>query len=87
MTYHWHDFVGNIGVLIILFSYLFVQLGKLKGTDVRYSLLNMCGAFLIMVSLIVDFNLSAFLIEACWVVFSFVGVVRYFSKNENKEKI
>jgi len=42
-----------------------------------YSLLNALGASLIILSLLDNFNLSAFLMEAFWVLISLVGVVRY----------
>jgi hypothetical protein len=39
-------------------------------------LLNALGAFLIMVSLVFNFNLSAFLMEFFWFVISLLGAIR-----------
>jgi len=39
--------------------------------------LNAVGAALIAVSLLVDFNLSAFLIEVFWVAISLIGIQRW----------
>jgi hypothetical protein len=78
MKYSWYDFAGNVGVALILISYLLLQLGKLRSTDLRYSLMNGAGAALVIVSLVFDFNLSAFVIEAFWVLISLIGTVRYF---------
>ena len=74
MTYEWHDLVGNIGVAIILFTYLMLQLGRMSGTTATYAALNGIGALLILVSLTQDFNLSSFIIEICWLAISIVGI-------------
>lgn len=76
MSYAWYDLVGNVGVALIVGSYLLLQLGRLAPTGLRYSLLNAAGAGLVLVSLWWDFNLSAFVIEAFWVGISGVGIVR-----------
>jgi hypothetical protein len=76
MSYAWHDFVGNVGVATILGSYLALQLGRLGGRSLAYSALNGLGAALVLVSLAYDFNLSAFVIEACWVAISLFGMWR-----------
>ena len=76
MDYGPHDLVGNLGVATILGAYLALQLGRLDGQGLAYSALNGIGAALVLVSLWVDFNLSAFVIEACWVAISLFGVAR-----------
>jgi hypothetical protein len=38
--------------------------------------LNAVGAFLVMVSLLFDFNLAAFLMEAFWFLISLFGLLR-----------
>lgn len=84
MDYSWYDFIGNIGVLLILVAYLLLQLNILNSNMVKFSLLNLIGAFLILVSLYFEFNLSAFLIEFFWLLISLIGVLKslkqYFSK-------
>ena len=76
VTNSWFDIVGLIGVVLIVVAYLLLQLGKLPSSAPSYSLLNAIGAFLVMVSLFFDFNLSAFLMEAFWFVISLFGLVR-----------
>lgn len=84
MTYGWHDLLGNIGVVLILATYLLLQLEKLSATSLLYSATNGLGALLILVSLIYEFNLSAFIIEAFWLLISIYGLVRYFSRNRSR---
>jgi multidrug transporter EmrE-like cation transporter len=78
MNYGFLDFVGNIGVVILMIAYLMLQLNKLRSDGLAYSLLNAVGASLIVVSLYVNFNLSALLMEVFWVLISLLGIYRYF---------
>ena len=78
MNYGLLDLVGNVGVVILMVTYLLLQLDKLSSIDLAYSLLNAVGASLIVVSLLVNFNLSALLMEVFWVLISFVGIYRHF---------
>lgn len=75
-AYAWHDFAGNVGVALIVLTYLGLQLGRLDGQSVGYAAANAAGAGLVLVSLAFDFNLSAFIVEAFWVLISLVGVAR-----------
>ena len=78
MNYGPLDFIGNVGVIVLMITYLMLQLNKLSSDGLAYSVLNAVGASLIVVSLIYDFNLSALLMEVFWVLISFVGIYRYF---------
>ena len=74
MTYSWYDFLGNVGVLLILLSYLLLQMKKIKSQSMYYSLMNATGALLILVSLYYNFNLSAFVMEIFWLLISLYGL-------------
>ena len=78
MKYGLLDLIGNIGVVILMVAYLMLQLNKLRSDGLTYSLLNAVGAGLIVLSLRVNFNLSAFIMEVFWVLISCVGIYRYF---------
>jgi len=78
MNYGPLDLIGNIGVVVLVTTYLMLQLNKLSSNGLAYSLLNAIGAGLIVISLLVDFNLSALVIEVFWVLISLLGIYRYF---------
>ncbi len=80
MEYHWYDFVGNIGVFLILLAYLLLQLQRIDSQSIKFSLLNAFGASFILISLYFDFNLSAFVIELFWLLISLVGIIRVWVK-------
>lgn len=81
MSYEWHDLLGNLGVAMVLWCYLLLQLQRLDIKALPYSLYNGIGAVLILVSLVVDFNLSSFIIEIAWLAISFYGVARWWSQH------
>ena len=78
MTYSIYDVLGNIGVFLIILTYFLLQIRKLSSESLLYSVLNALGASLIVVSLLFDFNLSAFIVEAFWVIISVIGIGKYY---------
>ncbi|HEX9423612.1 MAG TPA: hypothetical protein VF899_10225 [Pyrinomonadaceae bacterium] len=81
MDYSWFDLVGNVGVLLMVIAYLLLQLEKLSGSAISYLLLNTIGAILVIISLRFRFNLSAFFMEAFWLLISLYGLAKpLFSK-------
>lgn len=85
MRYAWYDLIGSIGVAIIIFTYILLQSEKIRRENLAYSLLNALGASLIIISLIFNFNFSAFIVEFFWVLVSLYGVGKYFLKGENEK--
>jgi hypothetical protein len=74
--FSFYDAIGIVGVGLILVAYLLLQTDRLQSRSATYSALNLIGALAILVSLAVDFNLSAALMEGCWVLISVYGLVR-----------
>jgi hypothetical protein len=75
-SFSWFDLAGFIGVLLIVVAYLLLQLDKLPSSSPSYSLLNAAGALLVIVSLLFNFNLPAFLVGAFWFLISLFGLTR-----------
>lgn len=76
MTINWFDIVGFVGVTMMVIAYLLLQLNRLSSSAPLYSLLNAVGAFMVIISLIFDFNLPAFLVEMFWLFISLFGLLR-----------
>ncbi len=87
MNYGWHDLLGNVGVVLVLVAYLLVQLERLSANRPPYLIANALGAFFILASLVNEFNLSAFAIEAAWLVISVYGLARYFTKASSETAV
>ncbi|MFT5261043.1 MAG: hypothetical protein ACI9J2_000396 [Saprospiraceae bacterium] len=82
MQIGWHDIVGNAGVLCIVGCYFLLQVGKIDSETLKFSLINLLGASLILISLTVEFNLAAAMIEIFWVIISLIGVGRYIQRKK-----
>ncbi len=76
MTLAWYDWIGSLGVALILLAYFLLQTERMHAQAIPYSVMNLLGASFIAVSLLYDFNFSAFVIEICWIVISVVGIAR-----------
>lgn len=71
------NIVGNIGVACFLAAYFLLQKGKLTATGAWYLGLNLGGAVCLMLSLLVNWNLPAFLLEAAWASISIYGIIKH----------
>ncbi|MDF3981403.1 hypothetical protein P3W24_05400 [Luteibacter sp. PPL201] len=73
----WHDWAGLIGVALVLVAFFLLQAHKLSGQGYAYQVMNLVGAFGILLSLVFGmFNLSAFLQEMAWFLISVYGIAR-----------
>ena len=77
MSFHWYDWAGYIGVLLVLLAYFLLQARKLHGNRLAYQLMNILGAFGVLLSLVFgSFNWSAFLLEVAWIAIGIYGIAR-----------
>jgi len=81
-----YDFIGICGVGLILIAYAMVQTDKLSVKNIYYSVCNALGALLILISLLFEFNLSAFLMEFFWLIFSLAGIYKYLKNRQKKQE-
>jgi hypothetical protein len=68
---------GVVGSARIVFAYFANQQGWLSAENWIYSLANLVGAVLILVSLITAWNLPAFIIEGFWALISIYGLLKH----------
>lgn len=71
----WYDVIGTIGVFLIIIAYAAVQSRRLESTRLVYSVTNLIGASMILVSLRYNFNLASVIIEFFWILISLWGIV------------
>lgn len=83
MEYTIYDFIGNIGVVILISTYFLLIHGKIKAEDIKYSLLNLISAILITVSLMATLNISSLIIEIFWIAISLYGIWKWYQQKSN----
>ena len=71
-----YEVIGLGGVLIVLAAYFLLNSGRLNQYHVRFQLLNIIGALMILYSLIEHWNIATFFIEIAWIAISLVGVYK-----------
>jgi len=76
--YTWSDFVGNIGVVILLVTYYLNVAGKIDSKGWQYNLANLIVAVLLGINLYYKPNISSIIIEIVWFVIATYGLVRYY---------
>jgi hypothetical protein len=80
IQYAWYDILGTAGVGLIIFTYILLQIERIRSDQLLYSLFNAVGASLILVSLYYSFNLPSFIVEFFWLLISLFGIGKYFVK-------
>ena len=70
------DIIGTSGVALILLAYFLVQTGRKTANDMLYPLLNLVGASLLLISLMVHWNTPSVIIEIFWIAISIYGIVK-----------
>ena len=68
--------LGLLGSAFVIFAFFANQQGWLNAADRRYSLINLAGALLILVSLYAEWNLPSAVIEGFWAAISVYGLWR-----------
>lgn len=79
-----YDILGLCGTVAFLAAYLLLQTQRIDPAGLRYSLMNLAGAVLILLSLLHSWNLSAFMLELAWGAISLYGIVQSLKRNGAK---
>jgi membrane protein insertase Oxa1/YidC/SpoIIIJ len=82
--YGWSDFVGNLGVLLLISTFAMLQFDKIDSKGFWYSFNNLVVAMLLMINLYFKPNLSSIIIEVFWILLSIYGLVNYY-KSRSRE--
>ncbi len=69
-----YQITGFIGMLFIVYAYFLLQTKRADFDDFRYQYLNLIGAILLTISLLVHFNLGSMLIEIFWIAITLYGM-------------
>ena len=79
------DFIGYIGVALLIVTYAMLQLDRIDPKGFWYSFNNMIVAMLVTVSLLYTMNKASMVIEVFWFIISVYGMVMYYSRQQKKK--
>lgn len=68
--------IGLIGVFLTLIAYLLLSVRKMRPEKFFYPFLNALGSILILYSLYFHRNISATVMELCWLLISLYSVLK-----------
>jgi hypothetical protein len=68
--------IGFIGMLFIVYAYFLLQAHKVEPCSLKFQILNLIGAVLLIISLLVHFNLGSFMIEVFWIIITIYGIIK-----------
>ncbi|KQC34599.1 hypothetical protein AAU57_09795 [Nonlabens sp. YIK11] len=74
------DWIGAIGVFLILLAYFLTVIKKVKNEDLTFVLLNFVGASLACFASILLEYWPFIILEACWSLISLYSLVNYFTR-------
>ena len=74
MTPHAADIVGLTGGALFVAAFIYANYAD-KLDKLWFNLINLVAAALLLVSLWVNFNLAAFVLEAVWGAIAFIGLI------------
>tara|TARA_B110000977_G_C10734224_1_gene360297 strand:+ start:281 stop:547 length:267 start_codon:yes stop_codon:yes gene_type:complete len=83
--YSWSDFVGNIGVVILLTTYYLNVAGKIDSKGWQYNLANLIVAVLLGINLYYKPNISSIIIEIVWFIIAAYGLISYYRNRVVKQ--
>lgn len=88
MNIFWYDWLGYLGVGLVLLAFFLLQARRLRGHGVVYQLMNLAGALCVMISLLAGagastgtgartepMNWPVFLMQLVWIAISVFGIV------------
>lgn len=74
------DILEWIGAILILTAYAMLTLGKLKGNQALYHVINLAGAGLVAYAVFHKAAYGAAFLNAAWFGIAFCGIVKCLSK-------
>jgi hypothetical protein len=67
------DIIGLVGSALFIVAFAYANVAKTLN-KIAFNLANLVGAILLLISLSVNFNLAAFVLEAAWGTIAAVGL-------------
>jgi len=70
--------ISMIGMACVVFAYFAVERDWLDNKNIKFYVINLIGAILLLISLLINFNLGSFVIEIFWITISMMGIINHY---------
>lgn len=71
----WCEFAGIVGFGLYVLNYTLLTFNVVTNRCIKYFILNLCAASMVLAGLSVSFNLAAALIQLFWIFLSSIGIL------------
>jgi hypothetical protein len=68
------DIIGLIGSVLFIGAFIYANMSP-SMNKILFNIFNLIGAVFLLISLSVNFNLAAFVLEAAWMMIAIFGLV------------
>ena len=76
------DWIGFMGVTILLLAFLLNLIGKLKQSDLLYISMNIVGAGIACLASVLIQYVPFIILEGAWTLVSIYGLINYFRQGK-----
>ena len=83
MSFDLYDAIGLTGSALVLGAFAYANLAR-RLNKLVFNLANLAGAALLLISLWVNFNLAAFVLEAVWAAIALFGIAAALSQRRKR---
>ena len=73
------DIIGICGSLLFIGAFIYANMAQAMN-KLLFNALNLIGAVLLLISLSVNFNLAAVVLEVAWGIIALIGLIRALRK-------
>jgi len=73
------DIIGICGSIMFIGAFIYANMVPTLN-KLLFNTVNLIGAVLLLISLSVNFNLAAFILEVAWGIIALIGIVRALQK-------
>lgn len=73
------DIIGICGSVLFIGAFIYANMAQVLN-KLLFNALNLIGAVLLLISLSVNFNLAAVVLEVAWGIIAFVGLIQALRK-------
>lgn len=73
------DIIGICGSVLFIGAFIYANIAQMLN-KLLFNALNLIGAVLLLISLSVNFNLAAVILEVAWGLIALVGLIRALGK-------
>jgi len=83
---NFNDWIGSIGVSLLLFAFVLILLNKISKSGIAYLLMNFVGSGLASIASYLIHYTPFIILEIAWMFASLFGIWKHYKDNPSRKK-